>query len=96
MNYINWLFGQPWFWPQDEREDPSFITRLGRMFHWIWIAISGVLFAAAAFDAAWWVWNHVKGIDDGGMASSVGLTCLGFSVVTWMFGRGVRYVFSGE
>jgi|GEM_PF-3264137 hypothetical protein len=25
------LFRQPWFWPQDVREDPGFINRMGRV-----------------------------------------------------------------
>jgi membrane protease YdiL (CAAX protease family) len=97
MEIIEWLFEQPWFWPQDERDDANILNRLGRVFHWTWVAISGVLFAVAAFNGGLWIWRRFSQYDgytdDLIQGFIFGLVS---GVATWMIGRGVRYVFSGE
>jgi hypothetical protein len=88
MEMIKRLFEQPWFWPQDVREDPGFINRMGRVFHWTWVAISVALFVTSSISGALGIPMY--------MHPEFALWCLGIGVVTWMIGRGVRYIFSGE
>ena len=91
-------FQKPWFWPQDVRDEPGFINRLGRVFHWTWIIISAAILATGVIGGAlhtWWLWfGPVDG--PSGTEPAVAFICLGLSAVTWMIGRGVRYIFSGE
>ena len=84
------LFRQPWFWPQDAREDPGFINRMGRVFHWTWVIISGALFAIAAFNGAFWIWQRTGDFIQGFIFGLVS------GIAAWMIGRGGRYIFSGE
>jgi len=99
MEMIKRLFQQPWFWPQDVREDPGFINRMGRVFHWTWVVISAPLLSVGAIAGTIWVWNvlilHEDEFSNNNYLETA-LWCLGSGVVTWMIGRGVRYVFSGE
>jgi len=89
MEMIKRLFEQRWFWPQDVREDPGFINRIGRVLHWTLVAISAAFFATGAFAVAmntWGSWNDLEA------AFLIMCGC----VPTWIVGRGARYIFSGE
>ena len=99
MEMIKRLFEQPWFWPQDVREDPGFINRMGRVFHWTWVAISVGLFATAAISGPMGIWRRFVIHEDEVFYEgyfTTAMVCLGFGAVTWMIGRGGRYIFSGE
>lgn len=85
---IKKLFQQPWFWPQNVREDPGFINRMGRVFHWTWVAISAPLFAIGAVIGVFGTLLDTERVMGGTMI------CL--SIAAWMIGRGGRYIFSGE
>jgi hypothetical protein len=93
---IKRLFQQPWFWPQDVREDPGFINRMGRVFHWTCIVTSIPLSVIGAFSSAIWIWRDFSGAGhyDGDVDALAPALLVG--VLAWMIGRGVRYVFSGE
>jgi hypothetical protein len=88
MEMIKRLFEQPWFWPQDVREDPGFINRMGRVFHWTLVAVSAPLFAIGAVIGVFGTWLDTE--------RQVGGLMLCTSVAAWMIGRGGRYIFSGE
>jgi hypothetical protein len=88
IDMIKKLFQQPWFWPQDVREDPGFINRMGRVFHWTLIAVSAPLFAIGAVIGVFGTLLDTE--------RQVGGLMLCTSVAAWMIGRGARYIFSGE
>ena len=90
------LFRQPWFWPQDVREDPGFINRMGRVFHWTLVAISAPLFAIGTFSSAIWIWRDFSGEGHYESGADALAPALFVGVLTWMIGRGGRYIFSGE
>ena len=85
---IKKLFQQPWFWPQNVREDPGFINRMGRVFHWTWVAISAPLFAIGAVIGVFGTLLDTERV--------MGDTMICLSIAAWMIGRGGRYIFSGE
>ena len=69
------------FWPLASHPQPNAITRLGRLVHWMALALSALLalMAATAFQS----WTD-------------GAVFFGVALAVALTGSGVRYVLSGE
>jgi len=95
------------FWPTKLNETPGVLTRFGRVLHWIATAI----FVAAGVPLLVWMGIGAYQILTGyreyssydGSESNPGLTILGtcaallgLALLVYMFGRALRYIFSGE
>jgi hypothetical protein len=76
------------FWPTRPNPNPTAITRLGRVLHWIACGIAGlfvlVMFAAATNGDS--LQSNIYGI----------VLCAFWAVVFFLAGRVLRYVLSAE
>ena len=65
----------------------------------MWVAISVGLFVTAAISGPMGSWRRFVFHEDEVFYEgyfTTAMACLGFGAVTWMIGRGGRYIFSGE
>ena len=76
------------FWPTTPNPNPTAITRLGRVLHWIAVVIAALFIVL------------IIGIATNGDSIMSNLTgyviCLFWAGVFAMGGRGLRYILSGE
>lgn len=93
-------------WPTRLNDNPSGFTRFGRVLHWIATGFFVIAGGACLVGAAVGAYQHLTGyVEYGyyGTPYSPGLNTLGLSAalfalvfLTYMAGRALRYIFSGE
>ena len=79
-----------WIWPKHSKIDPKAVVRLGRVLHWTFSGFASLM----AFGVLIALFNPA-GMSSKEANAMLAIT-LAFTVVTFLCGRGLRYIFSGE
>jgi hypothetical protein len=76
-------------WPQHLKIDTTPLVRLGRVLHWLFTGVAGLMLTLP------FLWPSTSG--DGVAQYGDGfLIAIGFAIPMALLGRGLRYVLSGE